>query len=389
MVKLDLALASRPSTSVATPTDGTLRTVSVAPTATRASSRVKLPKLSIPPFNGELTTWTPFWESYEAAIHKNLDLSDTEKFNYLRSLLRQTALDSISGLALTTANYAEAISILHTRFGNKQQIVARHMDALMNADTVASAHNIKGLRRLYDYIETHIRSLRSLGVESSSYGTLLASILINKIPEELQLIVSRKNGAKDWNLDSLMVILGEELQVRERMKTVSVPNVKKPSKDPATAATLLAGAHKITCSYCQQDHPSNSCGVVAQPQARKQVLQKVGRCFICLRRGHISRECTSHKKCSKCNGRHHISICMKGTNSTPQQDRSEQTRSNTSGNSSVQPDPPAASRSGLNVEASSFQARNATSTSLCVNSSQTILLQTAQAMAFNPSSTHR
>ena len=85
----------------------------------------------------------------------------------------------------------------------------------MNADAVTSSHNIKGLRRLYDCIETHVRSLKSLGVESSSYGTLLASVLINKIPEELQLIVSRKNGAKDWNLDTLMVILGEELQARE------------------------------------------------------------------------------------------------------------------------------------------------------------------------------
>ena len=157
----------------------TSSTVSVLPTTTRAPSRVKLPKLTILPFNGELTAWTPFWESYEAAIH---DLSDAEKFNYLHSLLRQTALDSIAGLALTTANYAEAISILQTRFGNKQQIIARHMDALMNASVVTSSHNIKGLRGLYDYIETHTRSLKSLGVDSSSYSTLLTSVFVNKIP---------------------------------------------------------------------------------------------------------------------------------------------------------------------------------------------------------------
>ena len=137
-------------------------------------------------------------------------------------------------------------------------------------------------------------------MESASYGSLLASVLIAKIPQELQLIVSIKIGSDDWNLDALMAILGEELQARERTTAVSVPSVKKNSKEPATAAALLAGGsgNKITCSYYQQDHTSNSCGVVAQPHARKQVLQKTGRCFVCLRRGHISRECTSHGRCS-------------------------------------------------------------------------------------------
>ncbi len=72
------------------------------------SARVKLPKLSIRPFRGELTAWTTFWDCYEAAIHKNTSVSAIDKFNYLRSLLESTALESISGLTLTAANYDEA-----------------------------------------------------------------------------------------------------------------------------------------------------------------------------------------------------------------------------------------------------------------------------------------
>ena len=111
--------------------------------------------------------------------------------------MRQGALDAISGLALTTFNYDEAVSILKKRFGNKKQIISKHMDALMNVEAVVSQHNIKGLRRLHDYVETHTRSLKSLGVDSYTYGTLLASVLVSKIPEELQLIVSRKTGNED------------------------------------------------------------------------------------------------------------------------------------------------------------------------------------------------
>ena len=46
------------------------------------------------------------------------------------------------------------------------------------------------LRWLYDHVELHTSSLKSLGVESGSYGGLLASVLLNKLPKELQLLVS-------------------------------------------------------------------------------------------------------------------------------------------------------------------------------------------------------
>ena len=87
----------------------------------------------------------PFWESYQTAIHNNDDLTDTEMFNYLRSFLRRAALDAISGLTLTAANYREAIAILEKRFGNKQQIISKDMDALLNTEAVTSQQNLKGL----------------------------------------------------------------------------------------------------------------------------------------------------------------------------------------------------------------------------------------------------
>ena len=217
-------------------------------------------------------------------MHDNSTLSQVDKFNYLRGLLQHSALEAISGLALTDANYREAISILEKRFGNKQQIVAKHMDTLIHVEAVTSPHNVKGLRRLHDTIESNVRSLKSLGVDSSSYGTLLASVLITKLPQELKLILSRESGGDEWKLDALLTNLEKELQVRERMTAVqSVSNLKvvRTSKEPSPAATLFTGnSSKFTCSYCQRDHPSNTCGSIIDPLARKHHLQKTGHCFI-------------------------------------------------------------------------------------------------------------
>ena len=91
-------------------------------------AKVRLPKLSLPHFNGDLVKWPTFWDSYESAIHKNDELTDVDKFNYLRSLLECTALDAISGLTLSAANYKEAVEILQKRFGNKPLIISKHMD---------------------------------------------------------------------------------------------------------------------------------------------------------------------------------------------------------------------------------------------------------------------
>ena len=76
----------------------------------------RLPELKLLHFTGDMTKWIPFWDSYKAAIHEDPELSDIDKFTYLRSLLEHTASEAISGLALTTTNYAEAVDILRKRF---------------------------------------------------------------------------------------------------------------------------------------------------------------------------------------------------------------------------------------------------------------------------------
>ena len=102
--------------------------------------------------------------------------------------MSNSALEAISGLNLTSSNYDEAVEILQKRFGNKQLIINKHMEQLLNIDSVASQHDVKGLRQLYDVIESNVRSLKSLGVKADSYGSLLSSVLMTKLPSELRLI---------------------------------------------------------------------------------------------------------------------------------------------------------------------------------------------------------
>jgi len=80
---------------------------------------VKLPKISLPRFNGDPVKWTSFWDSYQSAIQLNSELTEVDMFNYLLSLLEHTAFDAIAGFTLSAANYQQAIEILRKQFGNK------------------------------------------------------------------------------------------------------------------------------------------------------------------------------------------------------------------------------------------------------------------------------
>ena len=201
-------------------------------------TNVKLPKLLLKRFNGEVTKWPTFWGAFESSIDSNSGLSGIDKFNYLKLLLEGPASEGVSGLKLTAANYAEAVSILKKHFGNKQQIISKHMENLLGIDAITSQHNLNGLRHLYDTVESQVRGLRSLGVPAAS----LSSVLMNKLPQELRLIVSREVQNEEWELERLMRIVEREIDVRERASTANqVP--RRPHRELPTATALLSSSY--------------------------------------------------------------------------------------------------------------------------------------------------
>ena len=70
-----------------------------------AKAAVKLQKIDIKCFSGDYTCWKSFRETFEATVHTKTDLTNIEKFTYLRSLLGKTASQAIEGFPLKADNY--------------------------------------------------------------------------------------------------------------------------------------------------------------------------------------------------------------------------------------------------------------------------------------------
>ena len=266
--------------------------ITLATPSSLITSHVKLPKLSIKKFNGDLTKWVTFWDSFDSSIHSNLSLSNADKFNYLNSFLESTAAELIAGLTFTSANYEKAVTTLKRRFGNTQLIVNKHMDTLLNLPAVNSRHDLRGLWQLYDTAEAHMRGLRALGVTADSYGGLLTSILMSKLPLEIRLIISRELTEDKWDVGKLMKIIDREVDARERSATSRSPNPgslpKKPlPRGPPTAAALSWQVTLDPSTVLSVSRVTPQARVLIPMQGRKHYVNLEG----CLRKGHVSRDC--------------------------------------------------------------------------------------------------
>ena len=184
------------------------------------------------------------------------------------------------------------------------------MEVLLNLEPVTSSRNTKSLRHLYDKVETQVQCLRSLGVTPSSYGSVLASIVMSTIPHDLCLIVSREVSNEEWEFETVLSVIEREVEAQERAVDSSVG--KKPSRELPTTASLLANnvSGSSFCCYCSDsNHSPLQCVKVTDIEVRKAILMKTGRCFVCLKRNHKAKECRSSMTCSNCRKRHHTSIC--------------------------------------------------------------------------------
>ena len=125
------------------------------------------------------------------------------------------------------------------------------MESLLSVNAVTSDDHLRDLRRLYDRAEANIRSLKALGVEPESYGAMLSSVLLTKLPPDIRLIVSRKVSADDLDMDSLLETFEQELIARERANNSSSQpqrRVRNQGQPPTSAFVLpVFPDHQFMC----------------------------------------------------------------------------------------------------------------------------------------------
>ena len=213
---------------------------------------------------------------------------------------------------MTVPNYKQAIHTLKERYANPQMLISSHMESSVKLPSIKNANNVVGLRKIYDQVESSVRNLKSLGIHPESYGSLLTPLLTEKLPSELRMIIARKFTDDIWKLEERLNYFKEELQAKERCTSVGInssTNTHEKSSDFRSTTSSFFVNGKSGCVYCRGPYSPSKCSKMTNISARRGILRKYARCFICLKNGHISKNCVSDYKCNKCGKRHHISLC--------------------------------------------------------------------------------
>ena len=128
---------------------------------------IRLPRLELKKFDGNILMWQEFSDTFESTIYKNNDLQNVDKFNYLRSQLRGQVSEMLMGRELTNDNYNTAVALLKERYEKKQVIIDSYYAQINNIAT--SSYKTASLREFYDCTEKYLRALQSLG-ESNNHS---------------------------------------------------------------------------------------------------------------------------------------------------------------------------------------------------------------------------
>ena len=290
--------------------------INISEASSQSKVKARLPKLEMVRFGGKLQEWQEFWDSYKSTIHTNESLADVDKFKYLKGLLDGPAKATVAGFALTAANYEAALKTLAERYGRDESIRQSHIQDLMEIEPIFNDSDSSRLRKFFQACESHYRGLQALDVHETTYSCIVVPRLLEKLPTQVRLTITRGKKFRLWKMDDLIKHLKEEVELREEhdeMKKLRNPEFKPrrygQQQQRGSASALVTSKFQRKCVYCWGPHEEEHCSTVKNTKERKDLLVKYNRCFKCLKRNHRAGECRSNVSCKGCGRNHHFSIC--------------------------------------------------------------------------------
>ena len=181
---------------------------------------------------------------------------------------------------------------------------------------VYNANETEKLRKFFDAIESKYRGLEAVGVNQEIYSEIVVPTVLNQLSERVRLTITSSKNHLEWNMKDFVDDLQAEVELCECHSLTATPatnyeaNHGRRHREPGTASALFT--RRMDCAYCRGNHKHEDCRNVTGRKERVALLRRFNRCYKCINKGHLSRDCRVRNNCSACGGLHHVSICERG-----------------------------------------------------------------------------
>lgn len=273
---------------------------------------IKLPSLTLPIFSGQYSQWLLFKDSFTSAINNNQSITDVQRFQYLRSSLKNEALHVIEALETSGENYKIAWDLLEAQYQNRRLIVNTHLKEIIEIPSVTK-DNRASLGQFVNHIRKHVRALESLKLPVKQWDTILIYLATSKLDfftrREWENNVGVRTIETLPTLEEFLKFLADKchmLEMIDRDKNRS--NDSKPTNNHAKKSenrVALATTVQYACWFCKGAHSIFFCSKLLKlpVPVRVQEIKKLHLCLNCLRKGHISKDCKA-SGCKHCSQQH-------------------------------------------------------------------------------------
>ncbi|XP_058448668.1 uncharacterized protein LOC131428639 [Malaya genurostris] len=274
---------------------------------------LRLPRMSLPIFNGNFLEWQSFYDLFSGSVHQNPSLRPSQKLYFLKTHLAGEAATLISHLNVEDANYQPALQKLKERYNKPRAIANLHITRFLSQPSL-TASSPSGLRSLHDVSDEVIRALAALGREERDIWLL--HVLYEKLDsntKELwcQRIVDLEED--DISFDALLKFIDNRssaLQSSQRSRISStIPANKVPALRPQSkqlSALVATKQTQVICGICSRPgHQPYQCGKFTHASSADRffMVSRQKLCQNCLR-NHGGEECKAGF-CRKCGQMHH------------------------------------------------------------------------------------
>ncbi|KAF8383013.1 hypothetical protein PRIPAC_72155 [Pristionchus pacificus] len=287
-------------------------------------SNIVLPPITLQTFDGvDITKWPAYKYQLDMLILNQPQYNEVEKICYVRSTLRGTALSLISTIPTNKDFLAKIIARLETEYSRPNLTQATLLQSLLKVQSKSNK-----LEDQLDTVRIMINLVHSISDDCGLDGLVMQQQIADRIhPRFIPVIWRRRSATLLESLELIEETLRTELEdvtminaISDRnhhQKSVVVNNYSGSLSMPRSSVTNSSppspkAPRGPKCVFCGNHNYSFECTTVKLAKDRKEILRRKKLCFGCFSSEHNSADCS--KKCAKCSGEHHRSICDKPSN---------------------------------------------------------------------------